>query len=203
MDTMVRCATDNGRLFFNCKMRKLLIYILLFTALLASATNIQTLQGQFTQIREQAMFADPQESNGVFYFAADSLLRWEYTRPNSFGIIVNGDNIKMIKNDKITSANNTSALRNMVGMIMQTINPKDINDNQLFQIQATTSDDETILTLIPKKRGARSMFTNMEIRLDKDGILAKQVKMTEKSGDTTTIIFTNLKLNEPIDNSLF
>lgn len=184
-------------------MRKLLIYILLFTALLASATNIQTLQGQFTQIREQAMFADPQESNGVFYFAADSLLRWEYTRPNSFGIIVNGDNIKMIKNDKITSANNTSALRNMVGMIMQTINPKDINDNQLFQIQATTSDDETILTLIPKKRGARSMFTNMEIRLDKDGILAKQVKMTEKSGDTTTIIFTNLKLNEPIDNSLF
>ena len=185
-------------------MKKILIYILLTSAVfVAKATEIQTLQGQFRQLREQAMFATPQESQGVFYYMADSLLRWEYTTPNSFGIIANGQNIKLLKDGKITSAENAHALQTMVNMIMQTISVNNLEDNTQFQIQTNVAGNETTLILTPKKRGARAMFTRMEIILDPSGILAKQVKMQEKSGDITTIIFSNLQLNKSIDKSLF
>ncbi len=184
-------------------MRKYIFYILLICPLLAKALEIQTLKGEFTQIREQAMFAEPQESKGVFYFVADSLLRWEYTTPSSFGIIANGKDVKLLRNGIVSPSNNANALQNLVNMIMQTINGIDTDNNPTFDIITEQQDNDTILVLTPKKRSNRAAFTRMEIRLDRTGVLAKEVKMQEKSGDTTTIIFYNLQINQTIEKSLF
>ncbi len=184
-------------------MKKYIISILLLCASLLHAQDIRTLQGDFVQIRSQAMFAEPQESRGVFYFVADTLLRWEYTSPTSFGLIVNGKQIILLRDGKAVQSNNTHALQALTGMIMQTIKGIERNSNSDFDIVYEKQGNNTILVLTPKKRANRSAFTRMEIHLDANSQLAKQVIMKEKSGDTTTIVFGNLRLNQPVDLTLF
>ena len=79
-------------------------------------------------------------------------------------------------------------------MIMQIISGID-TDNTQFNVVSAKSSEGTILTLTPKKRSSQNLFIKMEITLDQTDIIARQVKMYEKSGDTTTIIFSNIKLN--------
>ncbi len=172
-------------------------------SVLVNATEVKTLQGNFLQVREQAMFAEPQESKGVFYFVADSLLRWEYTQPASLGIIANGKNIRLLRQNGQTQNSNAYALQAMVKMIMQTITGNLTADNGQFVVEKETGDNETLLTLTPAKRGNRQMFTRMQICLDKTGVIAKYVRMWEKSGDCTTIRFSNLQLNKPVPATLF
>ena len=175
-------------------MKKLYIILFLFAAVSVRAAEIKTMKGDFTQIREQAMFADPQESKGHFHFIADSLLRWEYTEPASFGIIADTKGVKLIRNGQISTENAPTPLKSMVSMIMQIISGID-TDNTQFNVVSAKSSEGTILTLTPKKRSSQNLFIKMEITLDQTDIIARQVKMYEKSGDTTTIIFSNIKLN--------
>ncbi len=166
------------------------------------ALDVQTLQGQFTQIRQQAMFDQPQQSKGVFYFVAPDKMRWEYTEPSSFGLIANKQDITLLQNGQKKQGNSQHAVQAMVSMIMQCIAGQFANNTQ-FDVATEQQTDQTIITLTPKKQNRRLTFTKMQITLDQTGILAKEVILWEKTGDCTTIKFTDLQVNQPIDNTLF
>ena len=183
--------------------RYMILIGFLLGAVGADAAEIKTLQGNFRQLREQALFAEPQESKGVFWFVADSLLRWEYTAPNAFGLIANGKEVKLLRDGKTSQAAGNYALQSLVQMIMQSISGSLLADNPQFQAVTEKQANETLVTLTPAKRNNRQPFVKMEIILDGTGVLAKQVKLYEKSGDTTTIFFSGLQLNKPVDLSLF
>lgn len=186
-------------------MKKLLLIAvgMLWMAASLGATEVKTLQGDFVQVREQAMFQEPQESRGRFYFVADSLLRWEYTYPESFGLLANGSNIRLLRNGERAQASSAYALQSLVKMIMQSISGNFSQGQGIYRVETERTKDETVVTLTAEKRAGRQMFQKMTIWLDQEGVLAREVKMWERSGDCTTILFQNLRLNQPIDKNLF
>jgi outer membrane lipoprotein-sorting protein len=66
---------------------------------LASAKT-STITADFTQVKEMSFMEEKAVSSGKFYFKKDRLLRWEYTEPFTYAIILNNDRIRVIDEGK-------------------------------------------------------------------------------------------------------
>ena len=66
---------------------------------------------------------------------------------------------------------------------------------KLFQIVPV---DETTLQLIPLDQVTMMFFTTISITFSKDYSAVEKVLFTEKTGDTITITFQNVRFNAPI-----
>lgn len=178
--------------------RRLLYTILTLVMVIMplKAVKVRTLTGEFRQVREQAMFDEPQESRGHFSFMADSLLRWEYTTPQKFGLIAKNNKVSILREDGSEQSTSAYALESLVKMIRQSIAGNWQEAAEQFNVEREETKDGVVITLTPVKRANKQAFSKMKIWLDKAEVLAKMVKMWEKNGDTTTIYFQNLQLNK-------
>ena len=62
--------------------------------------------------------------------------------------------------------------------------------------------EDSTKRLIPKDGDVKKVFVKLEVKLGKGGV-AKQVEITQKGGDTTLILFENVKLNPTLEPRLF
>src|SRR4029450_560191 len=53
--------------------------------------QLKTLEARFTQQQESSMLTAPEESKGVFSYAAPDRVRWEYLSPNPISVVIRGD----------------------------------------------------------------------------------------------------------------
>ena len=66
---------------------------------------------------------------------------------------------------------------------------------KLFQLDIV---DDTTLHLTPLDQAAKMFFSDITITFSKDYSAVEKVLFTEKSGDTITITFQNVRFNTPI-----
>ena len=59
---------------------------------------VKTIQCDFTQVRQSTMLKEKQTSKGQMYFAGKNL-KWAYTTPNKYALIVKGDGQVLIQQD--------------------------------------------------------------------------------------------------------
>ena len=58
-----------------------------------AAASMQTLNCRFVQEKTSSMLAEPQVAEGLMQYTAPDQLRWEYTSPYAFALVVNGEKI--------------------------------------------------------------------------------------------------------------
>ena len=61
-----------------------------------AATSMQTMQCRFVQEKTSSMLAEPSVAQGTMHYAAPDRMRWEYTAPYAFALVVNGERIVKI-----------------------------------------------------------------------------------------------------------
>ena len=57
--------------------------------------------------------------------------------------------------------------------------------------------------LTPKNKTLKSMLTTISLNFDKTTYMVQTIVLTEAMGDTTTIVFSDKKINQPIDDEKF
>src|SRR5262245_43928132 len=53
--------------------------------------QLKTLEARFTQQQESSMLVSPEQSKGVFSYAAPDRVRWEYLSPSPITVVIRGE----------------------------------------------------------------------------------------------------------------
>lgn len=165
------------------------------------STNLRTLKVDFTQEKTSKLFTDKVVSKGNMAYKKSSMLRWSYTSPKKYAIILNKKGA-FFKNEKGSVQN--KMIEGLCKLLLRTINGDGLVENNGFDISYYRCSDGTVLALMkPTDKTMKEIYTSLEVYLDSTTMLAKKVKLNEKKGDVTTITFSNHKKDVSIADSEF
>ena len=170
-----------------------------------AAASMQTMHCRFVQEKTSAMLAEPSVSEGLMYFVAPDRLRWEYTAPYPFAIVVNGERIVKVMDGKaeVLEGNSSRMYQGIVSIIMGSASGKKLFDTSAFDIVLYDDDAFWKAEMTPKRRDMKRMFSQLVFRFDKKTNGISRVEFKDAGGDVTSIRFEDIKLNEVIGEDKF
>ncbi len=170
--------------------------------LFSQKTN--TITSDFTQVKEMSFMEERVTSEGRFYFKKEKQLRWEYTEPFKYVIILNGDRMRIIDEGKSKDfeAGSNRMFREISDIMTGMVNGTLLNSSQFTSAWSET-EEYYKAELIPTGTTLREYLARIEIKLNKQDFTVDEIKMFERSGDYTQIIFRNKKLNETVPAEIF
>lgn len=170
-----------------------------------AVTSMQTMQSRFVQEKTSTMLAEPSISEGMMCYAAPDKMRWEYTKPYAFALIVNGERIVKVTDGKaeVLEGKSSRMYQGIVNIIMGSASGKKLFDASVFDI--SLYDDEAFwkAEMTPKRRDMKRMFSQLVFRFDKKTKNISRVELIGSNGDVTEIRFEGMKVNETIPEERF
>ncbi len=170
-----------------------------------TAADMQTMQCRFVQEKTSAMLTEPSISEGIMRYAAPDKMRWEYTTPYAFALVVNGDRIVKVTDSQaeVLEGKSNRMYQGMVGFIMGSATGKNLFDASIFDV--ILYDDEAYwkAKMTPKRRDMKRLFSQMVFRFDKKTNGISCVEFVEAGGDSSSIRFVDIRINETIDPTVF
>jgi outer membrane lipoprotein-sorting protein len=166
--------------------------------------NTRSITSDFTQEKEMSFMEETVFSSGKFFFEKEKKLRWEYTKPYSYIIIINGSMIRIIdegkKKDFDTGSNRMflEISEVMSGMVNGTL----LSSDQFTSVWGEGPDHFHVV-MTPKSTVMKDYISRVELILNKRDYSVDELKMIEKTGDYTLIRFQNKKINEAIPAGIF
>lgn len=165
------------------------------------AASMQCMNCRFTQQKTMAMLAEPTVSEGLMSYNAPDKMRWEYTSPYSFALLVDGEKITKITdgNEEVLDAKSGRMYQGIVSIIMSSATGQKLFDKSMFDVAITDDGEFWKAEMKPKKHNMKRMFSMLTFYFAKSTNIINKVEMTEASGDVTTIQFYDMKINELCD----
>lgn len=168
------------------------------TALLTeAAATMQNLQCRFVQQKSSSMLAEPTVSEGMMTYIAPDKMRWEYTNPYAFALVVDGDRI-VKETEGVTETLDGKSGRmyqGMVDLIMGSASGKQLFEASVFDVVLYDEEPYWRAEMNPKRRDMKRMFKQLKFRFDKTSNVISSVEFVEVGGDVTTIQFLDIKIN--------
>lgn len=166
-----------------------------------AAASMQCMNCHFTQQKTMAMLAEPTVAEGLMSYNSPDKMRWEYTSPYAFALVVDGEKITKITggNEEILDAKSGRMYQGIVNIIMSSATGQKLFDKSMFNVDIQDVGDFWKADMQPKKHNMKRMFAMLTFYFGKDDNIIKKVEMTEAGGDVTTIQFYDMKINELCD----
>ena len=175
------------------------------SALTQAASSMQTLQCRFVQEKTSSMLAEPSIAKGTMHYASPDRMRWEYTEPYAFALVVNGEQITKVTDGKAETLDGKSSrmYQGMVSLIMGSASGKKLFDASVFDVALYDDNEFWRAEMTPKRRDMKRMFSQLVFRFDKKTNGISRVEFKDAGGDVTSIRFEDMKLNEVMDDNVF
>ena len=176
-----------------------------FKKLYASkSAAINTLRSDFIQEKSISMLNDKLVSNGSFIFKKNNKLRMEYVKPYPYLFVMNEDQI-IIKNDQKKSnvSVNSNKLFKMISQITIDCVTGNILNSKDFNVKVSENARVYFLVLKPNQKMLKSLFSEIDLIISKSDFTVDKLDLKETSGDRTTLIFNNKKINTPVSDEVF
>ena len=165
------------------------------------SASLKTLKVDFTQEKTSKLFTDKVVSKGNMTYKKSNMLRWAYTTPKAYALILNKKGA-FFKNEKGSVQN--KMIEGFCKLLLRTINGDGLVEGTGFATSYYRCPDKSLLILMkPTDKMMKEMYTSIEVYLDPTTLLATKVKLSEKKGDVTTISFTNHKRDIAVADSEF
>lgn len=165
--------------------------------------SMNSLQSKFTQTKHVSGMTRDLTSKGDFYYKKDKKVRFEYTTPLKYEMVVNGDKLK-VGNQVISAKSGMKELLAMVEACM-------IGDmepmKQHYNIKYYKNNNSYLVQFEPKKKN--NYVEKIEMTMNISDKMVTEVKLIEpekdgKTGnDFTTYKFGETKKNVAISDYLF
>jgi outer membrane lipoprotein-sorting protein len=170
-----------------------------------TSKNLKTLESDFIQEKHMDILTEASISKGHFSFKNGNLVRWEYTDPFKYIIIINDGKISVIDEKRTSSYDLTanSAFIEINSKLAGLINGDIVNSKSDFNINYLENEHLFLLKLKPISKGMKDYFKSIFVWFDKSDYTVAKIRMTELSGDFTEISFTGKKINQPIADDRF
>lgn len=168
-----------------------------------NASKIETIQSGFIQKKQLEFLDETIISRGDFFFKKENKLRWAYSEPFEYVIVIHGGKFLIRDGEQVNSfdiASNpafTEINRLIVGMVSG-----NITDDK-FDMEAFENNSQYLVNMVPVDETMKEVISVMEIYFDKSDLAVSEVVMKESEKDYTVITFIDKKINEAIEESVF
>ncbi len=168
------------------------------------SSAINTLRSDFVQEKNIIILSNKLSSSGSFVFKKANKLRMEYTKPYQYIFVMNEDQI-IIKNDQKKSnvSVNSNKMFKMISQLTIDCVTGNILNSKDFDIKISENTKVYFLVLKPNQKMIKSLFTEIDLLVDKSDFTVNRIDLKETSGDSTTLIFSNKKINTPVSDEVF
>lgn len=171
---------------------------------IASAKATQTIKTDFVQYKHLDFLANDVKTSGNMVFKSPNLVKWEYTHPYQYSVIFRQD--QLLINDggakSKVDIGNSKLFKKLNQLIVNSVKGNMFNDAD-FTVSFFKSSKYNKAVFIPKDKKIADYIASFQLLFNKDDAQVFEVKMVEPSQDFTRIVFSNRKLNTPIDGSVF
>ncbi|HEX3126722.1 MAG TPA: outer membrane lipoprotein carrier protein LolA [Thermoanaerobaculia bacterium] len=168
--------------------------------------KLKTLEARFVQHQESSMLAAPEESKGVFSYAAPDRVRWEYQQPSPITVVIQGDQMTtwyrdLRRADLVKVGRYSNQVLKYLGASgnMQTL-------LDYFTVKLSMPEkkgDPYRMALVPRYARISKRLKNMTLWIDSASFFPTRMEYVEADGDTTEYQFLDLKRNTPIPPDRF
>jgi len=167
-------------------------------------TKVKTIQADFVQEKNLSALTEKLISKGVFYFEKDNKVRLEYNTPFKYLMVMNNGKMLIKENGKTTKMDlRSNKVFEQVNRIMTDCVSGNALNNPSFATKVLENNSLYKLEMTPTAKGLKDYFAMINIFIDKKDFTATRLELNEKTGDKTTIVFSNKSLNKPMDTGLF
>jgi outer membrane lipoprotein-sorting protein len=165
----------------------------------------QSLQADFRQEKELALLAKPEVSTGTFVFSKPNNVLWSYNAPKKVQMLISKGTMTTYYPD-LGKAERID-VRRFEDRIFRYMGASGAIDELARYFDFTFTDTATsprwVLDLKPKSRAVGKRVKHIRLWIDKTSYLTTKFEYVEGDGDMTRYEFTNLKVNQPIEQARF
>ncbi len=171
----------------------------------AAQAQVQTLQAPFTLTTRRALLKAPAISKGTVYLQGSDFVHFTFSAPEDLILHLTPKALvsyspeahqgELLKIGVIKNAN-----RKFLGL-----GQKLSYLGQFFDMGLGESKDVPgtyFVTLTPRTLGMRKRMQSMNLWIDRDSYLPRQIQWVERSGDTWLLELGPLRLNQPLPASV-
>lgn len=163
-----------------------------------------SIESDFIQEKNLSMLSEKIISKGHFVFKKENLLRWEYSSPSKYLIVINKDKV-VIKDEKKTTKydmNSNKVFKEINDIMLSCVQGTIFRSNK-FKTSYYENDKFYKLELIPQVKNMKETFKKINLYFDKNVTSVAKMEMLESNEDLTSLDFINKKLNAPIAETIF
>ncbi len=171
----------------------------------ASTRSLQSLQSDFIQTKQLSYLENVVHSSGTLRFKAPGKIRWEYLSPTNYVVIFDGHNMHTVEGDRSKTVN-LSANRRLKGLndlLVGSVQGGDMLDENRFNITYYREKTSYVAVLVPKEVTLRKYIQHVELVFDQTTLLLSEVTLTDPTGESTRLTFTNQRKNISIPDTTF
>ena len=161
------------------------------------AESTSTISCDFVQEKYLVVLSQKIVSKGRFYFKKENNIRWEYTSPYKYLIIISNNQL-FTSDDKSQNRydlKSNKMLQEMNGFISGCVQGDILKNDKDYAIGYFENSKFYYVKLIPRSEKMRQMLNEVQIWFDKNDLTVSELKMVESGDDYTKIGFVNKKLN--------
>ncbi len=170
---------------------------------MSKSTN--TIESNFTQEKNLSILSKAIHSKGYFCYKKENKVRWEYTEPYSYLVIIQGTKlfVKDKNNKKQYDTQSNKMFQELNNFLVGCINGDILNKTKDYQVEYQENNVQYYVKLVPNDKKMKDMINEIHIYFNKKDFSVDRLKMVEQGGDYTNIEFVNKKLNGTISDEKF
>jgi outer membrane lipoprotein carrier protein len=168
-------------------------------AIKENSEKVFSIKSDFIQQKNLSMLEETLESTGNFLYKKENMVKWHYSSPFEYTIVVANGKFQINNEGKISEfdLNSNEMFRQINSMIVTAISGNFIN-NPNFKVEFYENNEFYKAKLIPKETVVADMLSAISIFFDKDNFNVQKVKFLEPGEDFTLITFINRKQNTDV-----
>jgi len=170
-----------------------------------AAKTTNSLEAQFIQTKELSVIKEKIISKGSFYFKKEKLLRWEYTEPFAYLIIMNNEKIYVKDEDKENHINlqSNKVFREVNNILIGAVQGTLLSDTKNFSCSISDQRDLYQAVLVPMNLKIKETLSEIILSFNKSDYTVDRLVLREVSGDYTRIDFSGKKINQNVPDAKF
>jgi len=169
------------------------------------AKGTTSLQSDFVQTKHLDIMSEDIESQGKLYYKADNNLRWEYTEPLEYLIVLKNGKVSIKDEGKVSSydLSGNKTFQKINEMILKSIQGDLMAVQADYKYEYKESSGSYLVEMYPKQKSVQDFMKCIKIYFSKKDFTVEQVQMLEQSGDYTLMKFSNRKNNVTLSDKVF
>jgi len=168
------------------------------------SAEISSLQSDFIQKKSITMLENKIISEGSFIYKRNNKLRMEYRKPYTFLFVMENDRVSIKNNQQKSSVStNSNKLFKMISQMTIDCVTGNVLNSKDFDIEIFENTKVWYLVLKPRLKLLKSLFETIDILISKNDFTVERIELKETSGDNTTLIFSNKKINIQVNDEVF
>lgn len=168
-------------------------------------TSLKTLTARFTETSTSTLLAKPLVASGTLAVVRPSRVVLHYTVPDKRTVLIEGDVMRIVwPSRSIDRKTGIGATQRRIQQYFVDKSPAQLRSH--FEIVARDVVERPGMWLVemtPKRKQVREGLSKLELWLDHKDVLLTAMQMTFPNGDTKLMEFADVKINPPIDPSVF